>query len=204
MFWLPEADAAHKSWSTQPIFVDEPAEVIANALSQLYVHRHRYPTYDHDDIENLHAAVKFNDKYGISATRRNIISDLHIALRNDPFAGLAYASRQNDLEFGREAVGHIRLGTGQKGEADLWALMADIKPSWQVALAKLMIPRIMYHYEHPGSPGSNFGWSDQNLDLDIPDADLINMKQIANQFDPKWVHWSTERFWTDHQGRLDE
>lgn len=57
----------------------------------------------------------------------------------DPFAALAYASRQDDVALGKRAVRSQRPGSDHGGSFDFWAKVSDTKLSWQVALAKIML-----------------------------------------------------------------
>jgi hypothetical protein len=62
-------------------------------------------------------------------------------LRDDPFEGFVLASRENNLDLGREA---IRLMSLRVSNRDLWEEISGAKSSWQVALVKLVITDPMY------------------------------------------------------------
>jgi hypothetical protein len=41
-------------------------------------------------------------------------------MKRDPWAALAYASQQDDIALGVEAIKLIRFGSRQRGKIDLW------------------------------------------------------------------------------------
>jgi hypothetical protein len=95
-------------------------------------------------------------------------------LKQDPFAGLAYASRQNDLDLSRQAIQLIRFDTDMEHYFDLWKKMVDVKPSWQLALARLLLPVYAYEnlpYEYPFKGGSSL---EVKCDIDLDQVALAS------------------------------
>jgi hypothetical protein len=126
-------------------------------LHGLYAARHTPSILPKPTLETLYANVKLHRKYNIEITRGKADDELLKMLKQDPFAGLAYASRQNDLDLSRQAIQLIRFDTDMEHHFDLWKKMVDVKPSWQLALARLLLPVYAYEnspYEYPFKGGS--------------------------------------------------
>jgi hypothetical protein len=146
-------------------------------MHDLYAARHTPSILPKPTLEMLYANVKLHKKYNIEITRGKADNQLHQMLKQDPFAGLAYASRQNDLDLGRQAIGLIQCDTDMEHHLRLWEKMVDVKPSWQLALASLLLPVYAYKnspYEYPFKGGSSL---EVKCDIDLD--------QVALAFNPK-------------------
>jgi hypothetical protein len=97
-------------------------------------------------------------------------------LKQDPFAGLAYASRQNDLDLGRQGIRLIRFDTDLEHHFDLWKKMTDVKHSWQLALASLLLR--VYAYQNPPCEYPLRGGTTLEVNCDI------DLDQVALGFSP--------------------
>ena len=142
-----------------------------------YAARHTPSILPEPTLETIYANVKLHKKYNIEITRGKADDELHQMLKHDPFAGLAYASRQNDLDLGRQTIRLIQFDTDMEHHFDLWKKMADIKPSWQLALASLLLRVYAYQnppYEYPLRGGTTL---EVNCDIDLD--------QVALAFSPE-------------------
>lgn len=86
-------------------------------------------------MDQLYNLSKFCDKFDFDRGRAHATAALRSMLRKDPFAGLAYASRTNNLALGKQAIELLELAAFLTGQFDLWEVMSEVKPSWQIALA---------------------------------------------------------------------
>jgi hypothetical protein len=75
--------------------------------------------------------------------------------------------------------------------------MSDVKPSWQLEIAKYMIPVVSYQYY--GSPGRDDTWSTAHVELEISEF-VFDMEGVAAKFNPKWVHQIARSTSADQQG----
>jgi hypothetical protein len=124
---------------TESLVLEETAEELSRMVHGLYAARHTPSILPKPTLEMLYANVKLHKKYNIEITRGKADDKLHKMLKHYPFAGLAYASRQNDLDLGRQAIRPIRFDTDMEHHFDLWKKMVDVKPSWQLGLARLLL-----------------------------------------------------------------
>jgi hypothetical protein len=183
MFSLPDTDVI--PFLNQQIDLDEPAEVIERALNGLYsAHMNDIALRTQTPgLEVLHATVKFHDKFNMDMGRETAERALHLGIKRDPFAALAYASRQDDVDLGRQAIKLIRFGSEEYGDVSLWARMSDIKPSWQLAFAKLTIPTFSYQYHKGPVLERDDEWSSIDVELETYQH-VFNMEDVAKLFDP--------------------
>ena len=136
-----------RSNGPRTVLLPENADVVQRIIHGLYAARHKPDILPEPSLELLHADVMFHQKYNIKVSRSDAESALTAALRKNPFAGIAYAGRLDDLTLGRQAIELLRFDPVHKGGVfDLWAAMADIKPSWQLALASLLLPYQSFHH----------------------------------------------------------
>lgn len=146
-------------------------------LHGLYAARHTPSILPDPTLEMLYADIKLHKKYNIKVTRADADVKLHMMLKQNPFAGLAFASHQNDLLLGRQAIRLIRFETDMEHHFDLWNKMADVKHSWQLALASLLLR--VYAYDNPP------------YDYPLREATTLEVKcdidldQVALAFNPK-------------------
>ena len=162
---------------TESLVLEETAEELSRMLHGLYAARHAPSILPQPTLEMLYANVKLHKKYKIEITRAEAYDELHQMLKQDPFAGLAYASRQNDLDLGRQAIRLIQFDTDMEHHFDLWKKMADVKHSWQLALASLLLRVYAYQnppYEYPLRGGTTL---EVNCDIDL--------EQVALAFSPE-------------------
>jgi hypothetical protein len=170
---------------TESLVLEENAEELSRMLHGLYAARHTSNILPKPTLEMLYANVKLHQKYNIEITRGKADDKLHKMLKQDPFAGLAFASRQNDLDLGRQAIRLIRFETDMEHHFDLWKKMVDVKPSWQLALASLLLRVYAYDnppYEYPLRRATTL---EVNCDIDLD--------QVALAFNPKLVSSSSGR-----------
>jgi hypothetical protein len=171
----------------ETVVLPENADVVRRIIHGLYATRHQPDTLPDPSLDLLHADVKFHQKYNIEVTRPEAESALTAALGKDPFAGLAYASRHDDLALGRQAIELLRFD--QNG-FDIWVAMADNKPSWQLALASLLLPNPSFHHvlQEPdyltAYPALPTRFPRQARATDDCKSN-INLKEVAKQFSPK-------------------
>jgi hypothetical protein len=159
---------------SETVALDEPSDLIAKMLHGLYAARHDPKNLPESTLELLHAHVKLHDKYDIKVTRAQAENTLHTALYKSPFAGLAYASQINDLTLGRQAIELIRFDY----KFDLWMSLSDVKPSWQLALAQLLLPT------HPNAQAKSTAVV-QRGKVTIENKYVIDLKDVASRFNPK-------------------
>ena len=197
MFSLPDAQTV--SSSNQQIDLDEPAEVIERVLHRLNIATINDVAFPTPSLVISYNEVKFHDKFNINTGRKSAEEALRIGIKEDPFAALAYASRQNDVALGRRAIKLIRFGSKQSGEVSLWAKMSDVKPSWQLAFAKLTLPGFSYRYDGSTVHERDDAWSSVDISLKTG-GHKFNMEAVAAQFNPKSVHQIPTSTSTDQQG----
>jgi hypothetical protein len=184
MFSLPNGGTWLSSVNDS-VNLEETADVIERILYPIYS-SHYYPLVlekEEERLGQLHAIVKAHDKFDIETNRFQAETAFKWALAEDPWAGLAYASHDNDLEVGRFAIQYLQLD--DLNHNDIWEVLSDVKPSWQIALAKLILPKvkteILNHYdddeEDPGSGVEWFGTSSTKS--------RVNMRELAKDFNPK-------------------
>lgn len=97
------------------VLLPENADVVKRIIHGLYAARHKPDILPEPSLELLHAHVMFHQKYNIKVSRFAAESALTAALRKDSFAGIAYASRLDDLTLGRQAIELLRFDPVHKG-----------------------------------------------------------------------------------------
>jgi hypothetical protein len=166
---------------TEPLVLEETAEELSRMLHGLYAARHTPSILPNPTLETLYANVKLHKKYNIEITRGEADDELHRMLKQDPFAGIAYASRQNDLDLGRQAIRLIQFDTDMERHFDLWKKMVNVKPSWQLALASLLLRVYAYGnppYEYPLRRATTL---EVNCDIDLDQVALaFNLKLVSS------------------------
>jgi hypothetical protein len=167
---LPSSDVSSTD-QTAEMAMDVPANVLSRFIHGMYAARHHSEILPKPDLAILDANVKLHKKFSLTVTQDQAEEDLHVALKSDPFAGLAYASRQNDVELGREAIKLIEFDSGFENQFDLWDKISDMKLSWQVAFMRLAL--------------SPFGSQTGGLPIILRARCRLSMEEIAEQFDPK-------------------
>lgn len=171
MFSIPTTPLS--TVQSEPIYIDERADVLALVLSLL----HRDQKWDEivdleADVTVLYAAVKLHDKFDIQSTRDEVDGDLYSALRREPFKIFAIASRQNNLELGRMAIENMRHSPHRADKFDFWQEVSEATLSWQVALARFLMTKPTL-------------WETGNdKDNDITALTEIDMAAVAEKFEP--------------------
>jgi hypothetical protein len=145
MFSLPDNDT-EAVFSNEEINLEETADVMERILHGLISTQYDPNFLSSPTLRQLHAAVKAHDKYDIEINRLKATLAFKSALKNDPWAGLAYASHINDLTLGRHAIELLQFDKIEKDGTGFWGMMADVKPSWQIALARLILPEIAFAF----------------------------------------------------------
>jgi hypothetical protein len=169
MFSLP-VGAQDKS-SSEPIYIDEKAEVLCLVVFGLYQHHYQAKretvmkdvgnkqlVFEYQDffdsqretmgkaLDRLQAISRFHHKYEIDVTRELVDAELLEVLRRNPCQGFAYASRCDDLELGRRAISLMEFTSfGSHDDRDhvgFWDDIEEVRPSWQAAFAKLVFSSI--------------------------------------------------------------
>jgi len=181
MFSLPVANQVDQ---TEPIFIDEKAEILAIMLSDLrdyYSVQDRISGHEDHDLATNYFVARTHDKFQITDVRQVAKHRLNDSLRRDPFAGLAFASRQDDVKLGRKAIKLMSFSKWLKGprvgSIGFWEKISDVKPSWRLALAELLMPVITVSREKRGSDTV----ARSHLEAPV----YTNMKAIAKNFEPK-------------------
>ena len=105
------------------------------------------------DLAFNYSVLQSHDKFQVPNARRAAERRLESDLEQDPFAGFAFASHHDDLHLGRMAIELIDLQVGVGGRLDFWKQISDARPSWQLALAQLVMPFISRYHDHPPPPG---------------------------------------------------
>jgi hypothetical protein len=187
MFSMPYTNTEAASVN-EVINLEETADVIERILHGLYSSRYDPSVLSSPCLRQLHAAVKAHDKFDIQTNQFKATMSFESALKRDPWAGLAFASHINDLALGRDAIKLIRLHKIYEGGAGIWEMMSDIKPNWQIAFARLILPKI--HSEFPEYYHVDF--ADAMTDKESSERNVtfstkckINMARVAASFDPK-------------------
>lgn len=175
MFDLPASDLNIDPF--QPIFIDEKSEVLAIMISdlrELSCQSETSSAASHGiatDYSVMLAHDKFQATEGLIAAQRRLECSLSV----NPFAGFAIASRSHDLRLGRRAIRHINLQVINGGQLDFWHEIADAKPSWQLALAQLVMPLMSRYPDSQFAGRKSFTMARVKNDSD----------DIASAFNPK-------------------
>lgn len=151
--------------------MDVPATVLSRFIHGAYAARHHPVILPGPDLATLDAIVKLHKKFTFTVTQNQAEEDLIVALKSDPFAGLAYASRQKDVELGRQAIELIEFNTGSENEYDLWDKVSNVEPLWQLTFMRLALPT--YTTQTGGGPVS------------LRAKCRLGVVDIARQLDPK-------------------
>jgi hypothetical protein len=172
MFSVPTT-SSNQNYS-EPIFIDEKADVLALVLSDLCSNRSIADRQRMEvDVNVLHAAFRAYDKYDIVDDGRAVENALAEALQDGPFKVFATASRQYNLDLGRLAIQWMSHSPRQADKFDFWQEVSEATLSWQVALARLLMPKFTL-------------WKNgNNNDNDVTLLVEIDMKEVAEKFDPK-------------------
>jgi hypothetical protein len=93
----------------------------------------------------------------------------------NPFGGFAHASRENDIELGRQAIKSMRFRPKSSNKFDFWGTISEATPSWQVALARTIMSTTPREKQIPAS-----GKSVDSFDVDVS----TDMDDVAKRFDP--------------------
>ena len=138
MFSLPTNTLSDNQM--EPISVDATADAIALMLIDLEQHesevkREKLP----GDLDVLHAAADLQAKFEMSSSSISM-ARFNAELERDPFAGFAFASRRKDLFLGRRMIRNMSFKPDSAGQVDFWKRISNAKPTWQLALARLMMP----------------------------------------------------------------
>lgn len=158
----------------EPIFIDEKADVLALLLHNSQRNR----CWDDlvplkADVTILHAAVMATDKFDVDDPQDELDDALDYALDQTPFRIFATASRQNNLHLGKMAIKNMTHSRHRVGKFDFWQEVSEATPSWQVALARLLLPK------------PTLWKTDNGEDNDVTALSQIDMDQVAENFSPK-------------------
>lgn len=145
MFSLPNGGTGPSSVN-DTVNLEGTADVIARMLYPIYSKQYDHLVLEEEEesLGQLHAIVKAHDKFNIETNRSQAQSARKWALMQNPWAALAYASHSNDLELGRLVIQLLPLSN--INDSDIWELLSDVKPTWQIALGRLILPKIMNEY----------------------------------------------------------
>jgi hypothetical protein len=180
MFSLPNASTGASSLKDS-VKLEETADVIERMLNGMYSRQYDPPSSP--TLRQLHAAVKAHDKFDIEFNRSEAKMALESALREDPWEGFGYASRNNDVELGKIAIQLMRLE--ETDDSDIWDLLSDVKPTWQIALGRLVLPKMQnkafsYYEGNEEEQLSGIEWY-KMCSTDV----MVNMREVAKIFNPK-------------------
>jgi hypothetical protein len=142
MFSLPDTNVVPSL--NKQIDLDELAGVIERALYGLHTAQMNDITLRTQaaSLEVLHATVKFYDKFSIEMGRNAAENALNLGIERDPFAALAYASRQNDVALGRQAASRETLSLHSRMLVDRTMSLSVDRPSSSYDLAQDSLARL--------------------------------------------------------------
>lgn len=187
MFALSDTNATIPS-ANEPVTLEIPANVLERILHRFSSTRYDPGILPAPTLEQLHAAAVFHDKFDIHIDKYDPNEAFHSALKKDPFAALAYASQINDLDLGRRAIQLIQVDGPLLTIYGIWNLISNVKPTWQLAFARLILPRVsLAHCGYDLSDSDGEAYDDRCSDAVIafsPET-IISMKEVADAFDPK-------------------
>lgn len=125
---------------SKPIFIDERGDVLALMIIDLQAqHEKSEKRNANHTLAVLQAVVDLHDKFESSAALDSAKIRFQRALAEDPFAGFALASRQDDWVLGRRAIRLMKFKSDKAGNVDFWKKISNASPTWQVALASSML-----------------------------------------------------------------
>jgi hypothetical protein len=182
MFSLPDAGTGASS-ANDSVSLEETANVIERMLHAIYSSRCDDLVPVTRDVGLLNAIVEAHDKFDIETHRFEAKAALDSALRQNPWEGFGYASHNNDLRLGRIAIQLMRLE--ETDDSDIWDLLSDVKPTWQIALGRLILPRMK-------NESFSFYEGDEEEQLSgiewyrmCSTGFRLNMREVAKRFNPK-------------------
>jgi hypothetical protein len=184
MFSLPST-GLESSPTNEPIKLDEAAGVVARLLCGIYSKHYAPPVLSIVVLDFLHDTVRAHDKFDIQTDQSETKMALQAALTAQPWTGLAYASHINDLALGKRAIELIRLDEVNNYGSSIWELLSRMKPTWQIALARLILPSIETD-DHGFSQGyDQNGMEGHAWQGYISNGFEVNMKDVADDFHPE-------------------
>lgn len=127
----------------ETILLDFPANVIAEFLSLLVHPGPRAPRGDFWLLEGLRRLVS---TYDCEELWDMVLVAYESACPREPFEYLVYASNSNDVPMSRQALRlaayptDCRIIPNLASGQSFWQLVDRLRPSWRLALLKLLIP----------------------------------------------------------------
>jgi hypothetical protein len=128
-----------------PIEVDESAKDLGAFFSCLGVGI-RLAIELPDDLEDAQDILRLAEKYQAHDLICSTEEKVESIIAEDPFAIFIHASKTNDIELARRAIKHIEFDP--YGGTDIWEEMFELPPSWQIAFARLVTPKLTYEDGH--------------------------------------------------------
>jgi hypothetical protein len=163
---------------SQPIFIDVKAEILALMVTDLYQHQCKIKqSQPRQLISTLHSAVELYEKLELRDALDLAKARLDDALKENPIDGFIYASQHNDLDLGRRAIKYWKFLPDIAGNYDFWEKICGAKPSWQLALARSLMPTSLRD-SHRHDEAGNIIWRFTVYEKE-------DMDKVATNFIPK-------------------
>lgn len=135
MFSIPTTIASPSQ--TDPIFIDEKAEVLAFVMHMFELHGQTgHVIYPEPPLISLHGALRFYHKFDVQETRKDLEQMMTAQLIGKPYEAFVFASKEDDRDLGKRAIRWMNPTPG----FDIWTAISGANPHWQIALIKLLVP----------------------------------------------------------------
>jgi hypothetical protein len=125
-----------------PVDIDETADDLTVFFDSLGVAPCRPAPKIPEDLEGLATLLRIARKYDAATVLARIEGRLQTLITTQPYKALAFASTQGDIELGRRAIRVSRFKNLSVGGGDIWQLIAGLTPAWQIAFARLVMPKL--------------------------------------------------------------
>jgi hypothetical protein len=155
-----------------PIEIDETADDLALFFDSLGASPGHFAAKITDDMAGQATLLRMAGKYDATDLLAEVEKRLQNLIVWQPYKVLAFASTINDVELGRRAIRHIEFKHLSVGGGDIWSLISDLTLTWQIAFARLVMPRL-----------SRDDFTRDSVKVKCN----VDMNDIAERFDPALV-----------------
>jgi hypothetical protein len=159
-----------------PINVDETGNDLTMFFDAVGCAAHSPTPVFPDDMERLATLSRMAVKYDAAIPFKIAQYHLEDIIKQQPYKAFAYASETDDLDLGKQAIRSIRSKHLALGGDDFWRLISGSTPAWQLAFAKLVMPKLS---------------RERAPDTGIKVQCNLNMEEIALRFEPEGVFESS-------------
>lgn len=163
---------------SEPIFIDVKADILALMVTDLYqLQCNIKENQPRQLISTLQSAVELYERFELRHALHLAKARLDLEMKVAPIDAFIYASQRGDLDLGRRAIKYWKVVPGAAGKFDFWEKISAAKPSWQLALARSMLPTVPRDTYRSDSQGNRIWFF-----CTQPEDEL---EKVAKRFNPK-------------------